>query len=89
MKKIQDEIIKNNKHVTNNVDLQELIKNKLFENACLLDDFLLSRLPNGDPTPDEIVNEEITLLCFTVSFLNLSFSYSQIVRLIIFPNRGH
>nr|DAB41817.1 TPA_inf: cytochrome P450 CYP405A9 [Depressaria pastinacella] len=64
LNKTQNDIQDNNKNI-NNVDIQKLIKNKLSEVSCLLDSFLVSRLPNGDPTPDEIVNDEITLICFT------------------------
>lgn len=51
------------------MDTKTLVHEKISKQACLLDSLLLSTLPNGDPAPDETINEEITLLCFTVSCL--------------------
>ncbi|XP_047989788.1 cytochrome P450 4d2-like isoform X2 [Leguminivora glycinivorella] len=58
-----EEIKSNNRDAT--IDVNTLVHEKVSEKACLLDSLLLSTLPNGDPAPDETINEEITLLCFT------------------------
>ncbi|XP_072942107.1 probable cytochrome P450 4e1 [Epargyreus clarus] len=62
--KLINNIKENNIHISD-VDLEKLIKNKLSDNTCLLDSLLLSKLPDGQPTPNELINEEITLMCFT------------------------
>ncbi|CAH2062829.1 unnamed protein product, partial [Iphiclides podalirius] len=58
-----DETRKNNKNV--DVEVEKLIADKLSDDACLLDKFLLSKSSNDDVIPDEVVNEEISLVCFT------------------------
>lgn len=58
-----DEIKSNNP----NADVSELIVQKLSENSYLLDDLIMSKLPNGDPMPDSMIEEELHLLAFTVS----------------------
>ncbi|XP_038213694.1 cytochrome P450 4d2-like [Zerene cesonia] len=52
----------NNKNV--DIDLEEIIENKV-DDMCLLDKFLLSKLLNGEPIPEDMINEEITLVCWT------------------------
>nr|DAB41806.1 TPA_inf: cytochrome P450 CYP405A1 [Epiphyas postvittana] len=63
LNKIIDDIKSNNRDAS--VDVNAFVHEKVSEQACLLDSLLLSTLPNGDPAPDETINEEITLLCFT------------------------
>ncbi|KPJ01942.1 putative cytochrome P450 4d20 [Papilio xuthus] len=53
----------NNKNV--NIDIDKLIGEKLSDDACLLDKFILSKSINGDYIPDDVINEEITLVAFT------------------------
>lgn len=60
-----DEIKSNNP----NADVSELTVQKLSENSYLLDDLIMSKLPNGDPMPDSMIEEELHLLAFTVSSL--------------------
>nr|ACZ97409.2 cytochrome P450 CYP405A3 [Zygaena filipendulae] len=38
------------------------------DGLCLLDKFLLSRLPNGEPIPEEMINDEISLFCYTAHY---------------------
>ncbi|XP_032512109.2 cytochrome P450 4d2-like [Danaus plexippus] len=60
---MREEIAANNKIADMNI--KTLLHNKVSDSGCLLDKFLLVELPNGDPIPDDIINEEITLLCYT------------------------
>ncbi|XP_045459786.1 probable cytochrome P450 4d14 [Melitaea cinxia] len=53
----------NNKNV--DIDLEKIIENKLNNVGCLLDKLLLSKSADGKPTPDDVINEELSLLCFT------------------------
>nr|DAB41770.1 TPA_inf: cytochrome P450 CYP405A13 [Papilio glaucus] len=53
----------NNKNV--NIDIDKLIAEKLSDDACLLDKFILSKSINGESIPDDVINEEITLVAFT------------------------
>nr|DAB41819.1 TPA_inf: cytochrome P450 CYP405A23 [Calephelis virginiensis] len=34
-------------------------------NHCLLDKFLLGQTSDGDPVPDEMISDEVTLVCYT------------------------
>ncbi|XP_050672682.1 cytochrome P450 4d2-like [Leptidea sinapis] len=62
-----NQLIEDTKNNNRNVDddVEQLIEDKVSDDACLLDKFLLSKSNNGDPTPDEIINEELTLVCWT------------------------
>ncbi|XP_046978597.1 cytochrome P450 4c3-like [Vanessa cardui] len=53
----------NNKNI--DIDLEEIIESKLNNGGCLLDKLIFSKSSNGESTSDDIINEEITLLCFT------------------------
>nr|DAB41769.1 TPA_inf: cytochrome P450 CYP405A17 [Phoebis sennae] len=65
-KKKLNQIIEDTKNNNKNVDinLEEIIETKV-DDMCLLDKFLLSKSFNGEPTPEEMINEEITLVCWT------------------------
>lgn len=67
MNKIIEKTRSNNKNV--DIDLEKIIESKLNNVGCLLDKFLLSKSADGKPTPDDVINEELSLLCFTVSLL--------------------
>ncbi|XP_050342226.1 cytochrome P450 4c3-like [Nymphalis io] len=58
-----EKALNNNKNV--DMDLENIIESKLNNGGCLLDKFIFSKSPNGEPTSDDVINEEITLLCFT------------------------
>nr|DAB41767.1 TPA_inf: cytochrome P450 CYP405A15 [Melitaea cinxia] len=66
-REILNKIIKktqsNNKNV--DIDLEKIIENKLNNVGCLLDKLLLSKSADGKPTSDDVINEELSLLCFT------------------------
>ncbi|XP_050672671.1 probable cytochrome P450 4d20 isoform X2 [Leptidea sinapis] len=47
------------------IKLGQIKANTDDECEYLLDTFLQGKLHNGDPIPDEMINEEITLLCWT------------------------
>nr|ACZ97406.2 cytochrome P450 CYP405A2 [Zygaena filipendulae] len=49
-------------------EIEEEKKKNAAEDLCLLDKFLNSKLPNGEPVPDSQINEEISLLCFTAHY---------------------
>lgn len=66
MNKIIKKTQSNNKNV--DIDLEKIIENKLNNVGCLLDKLLLSKSADGKPTSDDVINEELSLLCFTVSF---------------------
>ncbi|CAK1551852.1 unnamed protein product [Leptosia nina] len=63
LEKIIEDTKNNNKHV--DMDLEELLENKVSTDMCLLDKFLLSKLHNGDPLPEHMINDEVTLVCWT------------------------
>ncbi|CAK1578438.1 unnamed protein product [Parnassius mnemosyne] len=65
-KKLQ-KVIKDTKINNKNVHgaVEKIINEKLSDDSCLLDKFILSKSINGDSIPDEVINEEISLLCFT------------------------
>lgn len=65
LQKFIDDTKNNNKNV--NIDIDKLIVEKFSDDACLLDKFILSKSINGDNIPDDVINEEITLVAFTVS----------------------
>ncbi|XP_049865509.1 cytochrome P450 4d2-like [Pectinophora gossypiella] len=66
LKKIIDDVKLNNRTV--DVDVHELIQKRLSEDNTLLDTYLLKTLPNGDPVPDDVINEEISFIYFTGHF---------------------
>nr|AXB26408.1 CYP405A22 [Yponomeuta padella] len=61
LNKLIDNIKCNNPHT----DVSQIVEKKITENSYLLDELIMSKLPNGDPMPDSMINEEITLLAFT------------------------
>nr|DAB41761.1 TPA_inf: cytochrome P450 CYP405A4 [Heliconius melpomene] len=65
-RKILNKMIEETKSNNKNIDLNydTFIEDKL-AGGCLLDRFILSVSPNGDPEKDAIINEEITLTLFT------------------------
>lgn len=64
LKAMADEIEINN--LSADINVEEFLKNKVNEEHRLLDTLLFKTLPNGDPIPDEIINEEINFILFTV-----------------------
>lgn len=73
LKAISDEIEMNNKSA--DIDVQELLKNKVSDEHRLLDTLLFKTLPNGDPIPDNIINEEINFVLFTVKLFIVYFFF--------------
>lgn len=65
LKKVLEDAQNNNRHI--DVDVEWLLGNKASDDMCLLDNLLLSKLDNGEALPDEMINDEITLVCWTVS----------------------
>ncbi|CAG5055918.1 unnamed protein product [Parnassius apollo] len=63
-KKLQ-KIIEDTKIINENVhtEVEKIIEEK--DDMCLLDKFILSKSIIGDSLPDEFINEEISLICFT------------------------
>nr|AXB26406.1 CYP405A12 [Nymphalis c-album] len=58
-----EKTLANNKNI--DIDMKKIIESTLNNSGCLLDKFIFSKSPNGEPTSDDVINEEITLLCFT------------------------
>ncbi|KPJ16972.1 Cytochrome P450 4c3 [Papilio machaon] len=63
LQKFIDDTKNNNKSV--NIEVDKLIAENLSDDACLLDKFILSKSIYGDSIPDDVINEEITLVAFT------------------------
>ncbi|XP_047523115.1 probable cytochrome P450 4d20 [Pieris napi] len=63
LKKIIDDTKNNNRNV--DVDLEVILGNKVSDDMCLLDKFLLSKIYNGEPLPEDMINDEITLVSWT------------------------
>lgn len=63
-----DTMLKEFKNNNKNVDINDdtFIENKLSE-GYLLDRLLLTKTPSGEILNDDIINEEIRLMLFTVS----------------------
>lgn len=78
LKAISDEIKINNQY--GDIDVEELLKTKVSEEHCLLDTLLFKTLPNGDPIPDEIINEEINFVLFTVKLFVLSIYFDVAIK---------
>lgn len=62
-RKIYDE----NNNESTDIDNNDFLKNNDNNEHNLLDTLLVTTLPNGDSIPDEIINEEINFVLFTVS----------------------
>ncbi|XP_041973209.1 cytochrome P450 4d2-like [Aricia agestis] len=58
---MRDDLINNNL----DCDVSEHVEKKLNDNACLLDKFLLGKNSKGEPIPDDVISDEVTLVCYT------------------------
>nr|XP_032512374.1 cytochrome P450 4d2-like [Danaus plexippus plexippus]DAB41764.1 TPA_inf: cytochrome P450 CYP405A7 [Danaus plexippus] len=52
-------------HKSSDIEIVTLLNKKADDDGCMLDKFLLNKLSNGNPIPDDIIEEEISLICFT------------------------
>ncbi|XP_068628211.1 cytochrome P450 4d2-like [Battus philenor] len=63
LQKVIDDTKSNNKNV--DIEIDKIISEKFADDVCLLDKFILSKSINGESIPDDVINEEISLVCFT------------------------
>nr|DAB41768.1 TPA_inf: cytochrome P450 CYP405A14 [Calycopis cecrops] len=60
---IKEDLINNNLEI--DFDVSDHIEKKLSDNGCLLDKFLLGTNSSGEPIPDEMIEDEVTLVSYT------------------------